>query len=100
MYKHIVMWKLEEKAEGSSKQENALKLKSRLESLRDTISEIRNIEVGIDTSCSENSFDLVFYSEFDSKESYHRYLDHPDHIKVSKFVGKVRLERIVVDYEV
>ncbi len=34
MLKHIVMWKLKDLAEGVSKEENTLKVKTRLESLK------------------------------------------------------------------
>ena len=37
MIKHVVMWKLKDFAEGCGKQENALKIKTMLEGLRDKI---------------------------------------------------------------
>ena len=100
MLKHIVMWKLRDFAEGANKEENALKIKTRLESLKNKIKGIKVIEIGIDTKNTEESYDIVLYSEFESKADLVRYLDHPEHKKIGDFISKVRLERKVVDYEV
>ncbi|KJR46258.1 Dabb [Desulfosporosinus sp. I2] len=100
MIKHIVMWKLKEFAEGKSKSENAKILKMSLEGLLNSIAQIRHIEVGININQSENSYDVVLYSEFDNIGDLVLYQNHPDHLKVSEFVSKVRDERVVTDYEV
>lgn len=100
LIKHIVMWKLKEFAEGKSKSENARILKMRLESLRNSIVQIRFIEVGININPLEDSCDVVLYSEFDNIGDLLLYQNHPDHMKISEFVSKVRDERVVTDYEV
>ena len=87
-------------AEGADKQGNALKIKSQLEALKQKIKEIRSIEVGINTNDSQDAYDIVLYSEFNSIEDLKAYQEHPAHVKVGDFVNKVRLERKVVDYEV
>lgn len=99
MIKHIVMWRLKDYARGASKEENAKKLKSSLESLKDEINEIKHIEVGIDINRSDAAFDVVLYSEFDSVEDLQAYQRHPEHMKIVGFVNEIRLERAVVDYE-
>lgn len=100
MIKHIVMFKLKEFAEGNSKLENAKIIKNRLEDLKNKIDEIKFIEVGIDFNQSEFAFDIVLYSEFETVEDLNKYQVHPEHLKVSEFVGKVRTERAVADYQV
>ena len=100
MIKHIVMWKLKDNARGVSKDQNAAELKSVLESLKDKISVIREIEVGIDFNKSAAAFDVVLYSVFDSKEDLQTYQKHPDHVKVADFVNEIRDGRAVVDYEI
>lgn len=100
MIKHIVMWRLKEYAEGNSKAENAKIIKTKLESLKGVIEQIRNIEVGININNSHQAFDAVLYSEFDSIEDLNLYKNHPEHRKISEFVSKIRNERVVVDYEV
>ncbi|MBI2485358.1 MAG: Dabb family protein [Deltaproteobacteria bacterium] len=99
MIKHIVMWRLKDSANGASKEENAKKLKSSLESLKDKISEIKHIEVGININQSDAAFDVVLYSEFDSMNDLQAYQRHPEHMKIVGFVNEIRSERAVVDYE-
>ncbi len=70
MIKHIVAWKLKETAHGNSKKENALIIKEKLESLNGKIEGLVKLEVGIDFSNTENSSDLVLYSEFKTKKPH------------------------------
>jgi len=101
MIKHIVMWKLKERAEGCSKLENAQKLKARLESMPKKISEIKFAEAGINFYDSDAAFDVVLYSEFENKETLKAYQAHPEHQRLIKeFLNKIRIEKKVVDYEV
>ena len=99
MIKHIVMWRLKDTANDSSKDQNAIMLKKELESLKDKIKEIRHIEVGINVNPSDAAFDVVLYSEFDNLEALHAYQIHPEHKRIVGFVNRIRLDRCVVDYE-
>ncbi len=99
MIKHIVIWKLKERAEGSSKSEIAAKAKELLEGLNGKIPGLLRLEVGIDFAHTDSSADLVLYSEFDSKESLERYRNHPEHLRVAEFVSRIHSERQTVDYE-
>lgn len=98
MIKHIVMWKLKENALGSSKIENATKLKNSLENLKKDIKEIITIEVGIDCTNDINNYDVVLYSEFQTKEDLNTYKNHPKHLEIGKFVAEIREGRKCVDY--
>lgn len=98
MVKHIVMWKLKDFAEGGTKSENARKIKEGLEALRGVIGEIRELEVGINFEKSDMAYDLVLYSAFDNERDLDIYQNHPEHLKVGAFIGKVKENRIVVDY--
>ncbi len=100
MLKHIVMWELKDYAEDNSKTENAMIMKGMLEALRDMIPEIEKIEVGININPSKSAYDVVLYSEFRDKARFTLYLNHPDHLDVAEFVGKISKNRIVVDYMV
>ena len=100
MIKHIVMWRLKDKAAGATKEENALKLKERLEGLVDVIDSLHVAEVGINYNPSDAAFDVILYSEFDDKEGLDSYQNHPEHLKIVDFVGEIRTDRAVVDYEV
>ncbi len=100
MIKHIVMWRLKDTAAGATKEENALKLKERLEALVDVIDTLHVAEVGINYNPSDAAFDVILYSEFDNKEGLETYQNHPEHLKIVDFVGEIRTDRAVVDYEV
>ncbi len=100
MIKHIVMWRLKEKANGVDKASNARLIKDKLEALRGRIPGLLALEVGIDYSATENSSDLVLYSEFESKAALEAYQEHPAHKAVMPFVLEARAERRQVDYEV
>ena len=100
MVKHIVMWKLKEQAEGASKEENAQKVKTILTELKNYIPEILEIEVGMNFNQTEVAYDVVLYSVFESKEALQTYQVHPKHVEAAAFVGKVKSERCVVDYEI
>ena len=100
MIKHIVLWKLKESAEGADKRQNALKVKAMLEALNGRIPGLLCLEVGLDFNPTDESADIALYSEFESREALDLYQRHPEHEAVKPFVGAVRLERRVVDYEI
>lgn len=100
MIKHIVMWKIEG-VNGLSKEETAKQIKQTLEDLNGKIEGLRHLEVGIDFLHSEASYDVVLYSELESKESLDYYQTHPLHVKAATEVVKpAATSRIVVDYEI
>jgi hypothetical protein len=99
MVKHIVLWRLKDSALGNPRSANARIIKERLEALQGIVPGLLKAEVGIDFSKAEQSFDVVLYSEFDSRESLRGYQDHPAHQSVVSFIREVREDRCVVDYE-
>lgn len=100
MITHIVMWKLKDGASESEKQQNALKMKSMLESLSTKIQELKHLEVGLQALEGEevSLSDVVLTTRFESQEDLQTYAAHPEHQKVVAFISKVTDERRVVDY--
>jgi hypothetical protein len=94
------MWKLKNFAEGASKSENALLVKSKLETLRKKIKCIKTMEVGFNINESPTAYDVVLCAEFETPEDLNHYKTHPEHKKVGDFVTKVRLERKAIDYQI
>ncbi len=92
MVKHIVMWKLKNKAD-------AVEIKQRLESLIGKIPGLLKIEVGIDFLESEQSADVVLYSELTSREALEVYQNHTEHMAVVPLVKTAAVSRTVVDYD-
>ena len=100
MVKHIVFWKLKDHANGMDKAANALQIKSKLERLNGQIEGLIRIEVGLDFLHSQESADVVLYSEFTDREALDFYQQHPLHKEIMPFIAEARSERRVVDYEV
>ncbi len=100
MIKHIVFFKLADIAEGKSKAENALFIKTELENLKAIIPQIKTIEVGINHHDADASnYDISLYSEFESLDDLNIYVQHPAHKKIGAYITAVRVARAAVDYE-
>jgi len=100
MIKHIVMWKLKENAEGADRASNAARMKTLLEACAGIVPGIRKLEVGLAGPGLEATYDVVLYSEFDSKEALDAYQEHPQHQALKPFFGAVREARQCMDYTV
>jgi hypothetical protein len=61
---------------------------------------LASLEVGIDFGRTDASADVVLVSDFPDRGALEQYMKHPEHVKVAEFIGRVRTERILVDYEV
>jgi len=100
MLKHIVLFKMKDQAEGADKDQNAKKLKVRIEDLVGKIPQIVKMEVGINAVPSPAAYDVALYSEFADKEALEIYQKHPEHMKVVDLVKKIVDNRTVVDYSI
>lgn len=98
MIKHIVMWKLKEEAHGNDKATNAKLIKEKLENLNGKIDGLLKLEVGLDFLGGGN-FDVVLYSELESKSDLDVYQNHPLHQATLPFIREAVEEREAVDYE-
>lgn len=100
MIKHIVLWKLKENANGHDRATNARLIKNKLEALNGRIPGMLKLEVGLDFSRADGSWDVALYSEFVSSQELADYQKHPQHEAVKNFVLSVREDRALADYEV
>lgn len=101
MIRHIVMWKLKEKAEGATKEKNAEKLKLILEGLRTNIEEIKAVEVGIQINAEDKEgLDVVLICDFETELDFKMYTRNPHHKKAIKFINSIVEKRVFVDYNV
>lgn len=100
MIKHVVLFKLAAFAEGNSKQENAVYLKEQLENLVSFIPELKKMEVVLNIpNVSNQNYDLMLIAEFKNLQDLDIYINHPEHVKVSSFLSKVRTDRAAIDYQ-
>ena len=100
MIKHIVMWQLKDFAEGADKAANAVKMKQLLDGCADIVPGILRFETALAAPGLEATYDVVLYSEFESKAALDAYQEHPQHVAVKPFIGAVRQARQCMDYEV
>jgi hypothetical protein len=100
MLVHIVMWKLKEQAEDASKAENAVKIKELLGACANIVPGILRFDVGVAQPGLEATYDVVLYSEFESKEALDAYQAHPQHVALKPFMTAVREARQCMDYEI
>lgn len=99
MIKHIVMWKLKDHAEGADKAANAQEMKRRLDACANVVPGILKFEVMLAQPGLEATYDVVLYSEFESREALAAYAEHPTHQAVVPFIGAVREARQCMDIE-
>lgn len=94
MLVHIVMFAFKEE----NKETNLAHVKSMLEALPSKIESLQSMEVGIDISKSERSFDLVLTSTFEDQAGLNAYAVHPAHLEVVNVIKEVTSMSKVVDY--
>lgn len=99
MIMHIVMFQLQEQAQGRTKQENirtALDIASGFMKEIPTLKSFR-IETNMPGS-PEGNDDLVLVCEFDDLEGLEAYRVHPLHVRFGDFMRLVRQKRSAIDY--
>lgn len=94
MLVHIVMFQFKDE----NKEVNLDRVKTMLEALPSKIESLRSMEVGIDVSRSERSFDMVLISKFDDQEGLDAYAPHSAHQEVVSVIKEVTTLSKVVDY--
>ncbi|KWR90699.1 stress responsive protein [Cupriavidus sp. IDO] len=98
MVKHIVMWNLRGDTEGE-KRDAIARLKSAFEGLHGRIPGLLHLEIGVDSSRVDYACDVVLYSEFESHSALQTYASHPEHQRVKRELGDLRIARYQVDYD-
>lgn len=97
MLKHIVMWNVRGDSP-EEKRKSAHLLKRCFESLIGAVPGLQHLEVGIDVSRVDYACDVVLYTEFVDQAALDAYAVHPEHLRVKKELGDMRIARHQVDY--
>ena len=93
MIRHVVILKLKENAPIN-------KIKTEILNLKNEITEILNIEVGLDIGFDPTSDDLCIIADFNNIKDLEIYAKHPKHLEVIKnHIKPYLISRNVVDYE-
>ncbi len=95
MYKHLVIWKLVERADAPQVVQAAQGI---LEELRRASAGLLTLELASTVGGDETAGDLVLYSEFSSAAAYRDYDRSPGHQELKKVIGPYRKQRIGADY--
>ena len=61
---------------------------------------LRTFELGVPADGYEATYDLILVTGFDDAAGLKAYAEHPVHQEVAAYIGKVRTERVCMDYEV
>ena len=92
MFRHMVLYKLKDRTE-----EQKWLLKERFLSMRGVVSQIKDINVGIDVLNLQRSYDVSLYVIFDSKDEFLEYKVDPYHLSVVEYVHSVVDSSVSVD---
>ena len=98
MVRHIVSWSFADGISDEENRANAQRIKRELEALPGIIDGIAELKVTIDLLPSSTR-DAVLNSLFENAESLKAYQVHPEHKRVSAFVGSVMKDRVCIDFE-
>lgn len=93
MVRHIVFFKLKNPTD-----ELKLEVKTKLLSLKNRVSVLKYIEVGLNFSDEDRAYDLSLITDFNSKEDLNIYSNDPFHLEVVTFIKRVAKSTKVVDY--
>ena len=99
MIRHLVMWRVRGD-DPREKAANIAMLKRSFESLRGVVPGLVTLEVGVDSSGVDHACDVVLFSEFVSQDALDAYASHPEHLRVKRELGDLRIARHQVDYAV
>ena len=97
MIQHDVMIKLVDLDE-EQKKKACLKIKDMLEGLKNDISQIKSINVGINISPRPIAFDLIASSTFNSQEDLDIFRPHEAHMKAVEYIETVAKQSVLVDH--
>ena len=96
MIKHIVMIKFKP----TTTKDTILEIKKDIEDLKDSIKEVKSMEVGLNFANEDRAMDLVLTAVFDNRDDLNIYAKDSTHQKVIQKIKEVAEYTKVVDYEI
>lgn len=96
MVRQIVLMRWKNEVSEEEKNEVALGLRS----LEEHIVDVRVMKMGSDLKVRSDNFDFGISVDFDDKEAYMRYREHPAHLDVvERLIGPAMAERAGLVFE-
>lgn len=96
---HMVMWKLNG-ATAQARQVQAQALVRTFEAMRGKLPGLLRMDVGANLIEAADACDLALCMVFESRQALEVYNAHPEHLKIKKMMGPLRLARSQVDFEI
>lgn len=97
MIRHIVLWKLTEKAKGENLPEKISRLRQMFAAMLGNLPGLFTIEIG--ENFGDGEYDLILFGEYESREAVEAYRVHPLHLEVRELTKDWVCGRVSVDYE-
>lgn len=95
--RHIVMWRVAG-VTAAERSRNCNTVRDAFLGLRGRIPGLQELEIGIDSSRIDYACDVVLCTRFQDAQSLQDYAAHPEHLRVKRELGDIRVSRHQVDY--
>ncbi|HEY7488220.1 MAG TPA: Dabb family protein [Streptosporangiaceae bacterium] len=96
MFRHVAMFKWTAEATGEQK----AAVSERLAGLPAAIPEIKAYHFGADAGLGADNFDFVVVADFEDRETFITYRDHPAHqAAIAEVIAPIRATRAAAQYE-
>ena len=97
--RHVVMWSVCGD-DAAAQALNSELVQAEFASLRGRVPGLVALDVGIDVSRVDYACEVVLIADFSSRQALADYATHPEHLRVRRRLGELRIARHQVDYEV
>ena len=98
MVNHYVFWCFHENVKEDEKEEIFLKIKNKLENVKQYVEGLISFEI-IRNDLSSSNRDIALLTKFNSLEDLKNYQEHPAHIEAGKYINTVVCQRACFDFE-
>ncbi len=98
MVHHIVLWDWKEDLKEQEKKEAAVKIREKLESVKEQAEGVVSLEVIAEGLPSSNKA-VGLISVFESEEALNAYQTHPAHVEAGTYIKSVTANRTCFDFK-
>lgn len=99
MYRHVVIWNLDDRFSPEEKEQHAQEIKTRLEAFAKYLPGVFSFSVTIKGILPPSTGEIILDSTFRTREDLENYKNHPTHIEIGNLVRSVTSNRASMDYE-
>jgi hypothetical protein len=100
MVRHLVLWRLHTNLRTADAAQLRTALIDLIDTMRAGIVGLHALEIGFHSGSAQDAADLALMAVFHDWDALKLYEQHPLHRALKAFIGPMRAEKRVVDYEV